>query len=351
VHGDATRKDELFGWTNGPPDYRTTERASYDEYGRRLEATTSTTPRPQVAYTLRDRRPADGRPRRPTALNQVTTSTSSRRWARRPLSVDPAGVAPTPPTIRWAARHRLAARTATRRRRPQRTRSLPGPYRRTRTRSPDKVLQADGSYTATYNLLRRHGRARQTQTPASGGGRVIVDTSTNARAWKVKETAGRTTDRRRARTGRAEPRDGHRYARDRTSYDGAGDPPRRSSRSKASNSGGHNEHLRRLPARPLDPPARPDADHGRSPIRGATCVDCANTMATRRPVIHKSDLHATPAQTSWSRHRPGRQTYGAKASTTCGSTVLPEAVVGVRGRHCSTPLTEDRTLVGRPAPS
>jgi len=191
VHGDATARTKAW--------FRLDERRTrlpHDRAGqlRRVRSsprgpTTSTTPRPRSPTHPRPA-PCDGDPERPTRSTGHDIDLRAGVGAATPRSVDPAG----------SHRHHydplgrktqvwLPGRDA--RRDPNEVSYLvriDGPNAIT-----DKVLQADGELTPRRtNCTDGTGRARQTQTPASRGGRVIVDHIYDAKGLEVK-TAGRTT--------------------------------------------------------------------------------------------------------------------------------------------------------------
>jgi len=186
VHGDVTRKEEIFGWANGTPIYRTTERGAYDMYGRRLESYDVFNNKSVATFA-----PATGAPPTKTTLTnplgQVTSAEIEPAWGTELATIDEGGRR-TDTTFDPLGR-------ATQVWQPGRDRSSQTPTEQysylVRTDGPNvittKTLQPDGTYDSNYELYDGQGRPRQTQAPAPGGGRTITDHIYDARGLEVKE--------------------------------------------------------------------------------------------------------------------------------------------------------------------
>ncbi|ALG08388.1 hypothetical protein AOZ06_17045 [Kibdelosporangium phytohabitans] len=184
VRGDPTRRDELSGWANGVPVFKTVGRTVFDGYGRIVEtadvfgkeATTKfessvggpvtkvTTTNALGHSSVTELEPAWGDP-------LVVTDTNGKRTE---TAFDPLGRV----TKTW----------------------LPG---RNRAQSPNiehsylirpnganaitnRTLQPDGGYETDIDLYDGQMRLRQSQDPAPGGGRVVVDTIYDSRGLEIK---------------------------------------------------------------------------------------------------------------------------------------------------------------------
>ncbi|CAM3770225.1 RHS repeat domain-containing protein [Kibdelosporangium persicum] len=184
VRGEPTRRDELNGWANGAPVFKTVGRTKYDTYGRPIEAsdvfgkksttkfessvggalTKVTTTNPLGHTSSTEYEPAWGEP---TAI----TDTNGKRTEK---VFDPLGRV----TKSWL---------------PGRDRSLSPSTEHSylvRTNGPNavinKTLQPDGQYVTDIDLLDGQMRQRQSQDPAPGGGRVITDTIYDSRGLEIK---------------------------------------------------------------------------------------------------------------------------------------------------------------------
>ena len=181
--GDITRKEEISGWASGGPTYVTSTRAAYDSYGRQIEATDVRNKKTTTSFT-----PASGPVTRMTVTNPLGQSMST--------DLEP------------AIGEELVVADANGRR----TKGVYDPLGRlvkvwepgrTDSQSPSveygylvrpdganaistKTLQHDGAYQLEYDLYDGLMRLRQSQDPAPGGGRTIVDTVYNSRGLPAK---------------------------------------------------------------------------------------------------------------------------------------------------------------------
>ncbi|MEN3613672.1 RHS repeat-associated core domain-containing protein [Plantactinospora sp. ZYX-F-223] len=185
VRGEITRTEELTGWRNGAPTYVTTRRASYDVYGREIEAYDVRGARTTTAYT-----PATGGP-----VTQIDVTNALGHRAR--TMYDPAWGEETAvldandrrTELRYDPLGRLVKVW------------LPG---RATTQTPSaeysylvrttganavasRTLQPNGDYETEYELYDGLMRPRQTQEPAPGGGRILSDKFYDSRGLVTKE--------------------------------------------------------------------------------------------------------------------------------------------------------------------
>ncbi|MBB4957722.1 RHS repeat domain-containing protein [Micromonospora polyrhachis] len=181
--GNITRKEEISGWAGGAPTYVTTTRAGYDAYGRQIEAIDVQNRKTTTSYT-----PASGPVTRMTVTNPLghTSSTDLDPAIGEELVVTDANGRRTRGTYDPLGRMAKVWE--------------PG---RADNQSPTveygyvvradganvistKTLQHDGTYQTEYDLYDGLMRLRQSQDPAPGGGRTIVDTVYNSRGLPVK---------------------------------------------------------------------------------------------------------------------------------------------------------------------
>ncbi|ONI87005.1 hypothetical protein ALI144C_10225 [Actinosynnema sp. ALI-1.44] len=186
VRGDVTRKEEIVGWTNGQPVYKTIARATYDTYGRQTEtfdvfnqkSTTSYSPaagapvtevvttNPLGHSTRTKLNPAWGAEEHITDVNQRVTQIAYDPMGRvnkvwHPGRDKDKGDSPTK-ELTYEMR-------------------VDGP-----NVVVERTLQPDGGYATDYDLYDGLLRLRQSQDPSSSGGRVITDTVYDSRGLKVK---------------------------------------------------------------------------------------------------------------------------------------------------------------------
>ncbi|WP_245380808.1 RHS repeat-associated core domain-containing protein [Kibdelosporangium banguiense] len=186
VRGDITRKEEIVGWENGQPLYKTIARATYDNYGRQTETVDVYNQKSTTSY-----QPAAGAP-----VTEVVTTNPLGHTTRTKLN--PA----------WGAEEHITDVN-------QRvTRIAYDPMGRVnkvwypgrdkdkgespntefsyemRVDGPNVVvernLQQDGGYTTDYDLYDGLLRLRQSQDPSPNGGRVITDTVYDSRGLKIR---------------------------------------------------------------------------------------------------------------------------------------------------------------------
>ncbi|MFG3700641.1 RHS repeat-associated core domain-containing protein [Micromonospora sp. NPDC047620] len=185
--GDVVKVEELAGWSGGQPQYLTTERTSYDSHGRPLDSYDVLGKLTTTRYT-----PATGGPVTAVTvtnpLGHVTTTQLEPAWGAPKTVTDPNNKVTT------AAYDPLGRLTKVWL--PGRSMSL-GPntefdYAVSST-GPSvvttKTLRNDGSYATGYALFDGLLRARQTQSPALGGGRLITDTGYDSRGQVVRSNA------------------------------------------------------------------------------------------------------------------------------------------------------------------
>ncbi|WP_246002089.1 RHS repeat-associated core domain-containing protein [Allorhizocola rhizosphaerae] len=183
TRGDITRKEEISGWANGAPTYVTVTRAAYDAYGRQIEAFDVRGKRTTTSYT-----PATGPVTRMSVTGPLghTTSTDLEPAIGEELVVSDANGRRTRGVYDPLGRLVKVWH-------PGRADNLPPSAEYGYLVRPDganvistKTLQHDGTYQTEYDLYDGLMRLRQSQDPAPGGGRTIVDTVYNSRGLPIK---------------------------------------------------------------------------------------------------------------------------------------------------------------------
>nr|CEL14161.1 FIG01288243: hypothetical protein [Kibdelosporangium sp. MJ126-NF4]CTQ88528.1 FIG01288243: hypothetical protein [Kibdelosporangium sp. MJ126-NF4] len=183
--GDVTRQEELSGWANGAPTYVTTTRAKHDVYGRPIEVYDAQNKKSTTTYA-----PATGPVTKVTVANSLGHTTVS--------EMDPAWGEETNVTHPGDRRSRTTYDALGRTLREWEPGTNPDtrPADREygylfRNNGPNVVtnkdLQPDGSYDTDYELYDGDMRLRQTQAPAPGGGRTVIDHVYNSRGLEVKQ--------------------------------------------------------------------------------------------------------------------------------------------------------------------
>ena len=190
--GDVSRVDELTGFDNGTPKYVTTKTATHDAYGRARDVydvdkrltTTTYTPELGAPTTIDVVNP----------LKQKTTTEVDPAWGTE-LSLTMPGDRKSKKvydalgreTQEWQPGTDPATRPAD-----QVTEYL---FRNDgATVVSTKDLQADGSYDTDYELYDGNMRLRQTQAPAPGGGRTIIDHIYDAKGLEIKQNGPYVND-------------------------------------------------------------------------------------------------------------------------------------------------------------
>ncbi|QFZ18426.1 RHS repeat-associated core domain-containing protein [Saccharothrix syringae] len=183
--GDVTRMEELSGWVDGAPTYVTTTRAKHDGYGRPIEVYDAKNRKGTTTYT-----PATGAPTSIAVTNALGHRTVT--------EVDPAWGEETSVVLPGDRRSRTTYDALGR----VLKEWLPGANPDTRPADREhaylfrndgpsvvttKDLQPDGSYDTDYELYDGDMRLRQTQAPAPGGGRTVIDHVYDARGLEVKQ--------------------------------------------------------------------------------------------------------------------------------------------------------------------
>lgn len=218
--GDLTRTDALTP-TSGAPAYQTTARTTYDAAGRVTESYDGLDRKTTTAYT-----PAAGGP-----VTQVVTSNPLGHVTT--TTVDPARGSATREVDRNGKRTDLAYDAIGR---------LTGVWLPGRDKTagatpttqfgylirrdgPTSVstgtLRNDGTYTTRYALFDGLLRARQTQAPASGGGRLIAETTYDSQGRPV-DQSGPYYNTTAPTSSLYEVPEADLPAQTRTTYDGAG---------------------------------------------------------------------------------------------------------------------------------
>ncbi|ALG10714.1 hypothetical protein AOZ06_30880 [Kibdelosporangium phytohabitans] len=182
--GDPTRQDELSGWANGAPTFRTVDRSVYDALGREIESTDVFGKKTTTKYES-----AAGGP-----VTKVTTTNALGHSAS--VELEPAWGEPTAETDTTGKRAESAYDPLGRVVKtwlPGRARSQSPSTEHTyliRTDGPNAVVnrtvQPNGEYETDIDLFDGQMRERQSQDPAPGGGRVITDTVYDSRGKEVK---------------------------------------------------------------------------------------------------------------------------------------------------------------------
>ncbi|MFJ1760391.1 RHS repeat-associated core domain-containing protein [Amycolatopsis sp. NPDC088138] len=185
--GDITEQDTLDTWDGGGKHYVATAKNSYDDLGRETEstdvfgnvtktgfvpatggpltATTSTNPLGWTSTTNLE--VARGNPTSSADVNSVTTTIEYDSLGRKTAVWNPGSSSAATPTAKFEYGESQTSPT----------------FVRTMT------LQDTGSYTDAYTIFDGLGRARQTQVPAQGGGRVVSDTLFDSRGLQFKSNA------------------------------------------------------------------------------------------------------------------------------------------------------------------
>lgn len=184
VRGEPTRRDELNGWANGAPTFKTVARTKYDTYGRAVEAFDVYGSRSTIKYES-----SVGGP-----LTKITTTnplghTSSTEY--EPAWGDPTAITDTNGKRTEKAYDPLGR--VVKSWLPGRSRSQSPSTEHTyvvRTNGPNTVtnrtLQPDGQYVTDVDLFDGQMKLRQSQDPAPGGGRVITDVIHDSRGLEIK---------------------------------------------------------------------------------------------------------------------------------------------------------------------
>lgn len=194
--GDVTTEEQLDQRPAGGPVYYLAGRVDYDGYGRVVSRTDPLGRTTNTSYT-----PASGGPVTATtttnSLGQATTTTVDPAWGAPLTTVDPNGRSTE---VAYDAlgrnaevwrpnRPRVAGQTGT------------GTSRfsyQVRTDAPTVVttttLGPNGTYISSNTLYDGLYRVRQTQSPAPGGGRLIVDTRYDSQGRQYRTTQPYFTD-------------------------------------------------------------------------------------------------------------------------------------------------------------
>ncbi|WP_326559433.1 RHS repeat-associated core domain-containing protein [Micromonospora sp. NBC_01796] len=185
--GDVTQVEELMEWPAGGPRYKVTSKSVFDAYGRVTEAYDVYGNKSTTAYT----------PATDALVSQVTTTNPKGHqnttymepaWGVNTATVDPNGARTD---LAYDPMGRLVSVW------------LPGRAKADFPTTPNsrftyrvvrnapvvvttETLKEDGSYRTGYEIYDGTMRLRQTQQPASGGGRILTDTfyDTRGLAWK-----------------------------------------------------------------------------------------------------------------------------------------------------------------------
>ncbi|HTM84194.1 MAG TPA: RHS repeat-associated core domain-containing protein, partial [Mycobacterium sp.] len=188
--GDVTRTEELANWTTGPV-YVQTARSVYDVYGRVVESYDALNNKTATAFTPPTGGPVTGT-KVTNPLGHVISTVLEPAWGtatatidannkRTDFSFDPLGRS----TAVWLPGRAKATQSASM----QFAYTIPtdatgtvnGPVVVT-----TRVLRNDGQYNVSYQLFDSLLRARQTQSPAPDGGRLVTDTFYNTRGQVTK---------------------------------------------------------------------------------------------------------------------------------------------------------------------
>ncbi|GIM66440.1 type IV secretion protein Rhs [Amorphoplanes auranticolor] len=185
VKGDVAKVEQISAWSGTTPTWTTTAKSTYDEVGRikdtydALEHKTSTTYTPELTGPLTATTATD-------AMGRTVTTTFATAWQVPVTTVDDANTARTDVTYDGLGRSLKVW--------------LPGRAKTTYPNAPTiehiylmrnnaptavttKTLLPTGTtaYRTSITLLDGLLRERQTQTQATGGGRVLTDTVYNSR--------------------------------------------------------------------------------------------------------------------------------------------------------------------------
>ncbi|MFE9919421.1 RHS repeat-associated core domain-containing protein [Micromonospora sp. NPDC005553] len=185
TRGEATRNEELSGWTAGAPSFVTVSRAAFDVYGRVTEAWDAVNARSTTAYV-----PASGGPLTglvvTNPLSHAITSELEPGWGLATKVTDANG-----------------KRTETSYDGLGRLKALWGPGRDKTTQPANttydyliranapsvittKALNSAGNYVERYELYDGLLRKRQTQAASPSGGRLLTDTFYDTAGREVK---------------------------------------------------------------------------------------------------------------------------------------------------------------------
>ncbi|HEX6683581.1 MAG TPA: hypothetical protein VF062_12340, partial [Candidatus Limnocylindrales bacterium] len=182
--GEITRKEEISGWVSGVSTYSTVSRAAYDANGRQIEAyapdgtktTTAFTPALDSPVTrmvvtnvlghtaISDLDPATGEETMMVDANGRRTKAQRDPLGRITKVWHPGRLDTQTPDVEYQYLVRVD-----------------GPNAIT-----TKTLQHDGTYQTEVDIYDGLARLRQSQDPAPGGGRTIVDSVYNSRGLKIK---------------------------------------------------------------------------------------------------------------------------------------------------------------------
>lgn len=184
--GNPTKVEQVADYANGQPVYVTTNRTTFDAYGRPLDAYDALDRKTTTAYTE-----TAGLTTKITITNaagHVTATELSPAWGEPLTSFDPNG---RRTDVRYDALGRVTGVWLAGRSEP----AGEGPNLRyrylIRSDGPSAIstdtLRANGNYVTNHALYDGFLRPRQTQSPAWGGGRVITDTVYDSRGLKVKD--------------------------------------------------------------------------------------------------------------------------------------------------------------------
>ncbi|WP_283133706.1 RHS repeat-associated core domain-containing protein [Rhizohabitans arisaemae] len=182
--GDVTRTERLADWNAGSPRYTPIGRSSYDAYGRILESYDALDRRTSASYT--------------SGASSTISATNPMRWTPTVTTIDPAFGAPTSVvdangrrtdmtydglgrlTAVWLPGRDKATQTASR------TYSYTAAGEDWPTSVATSTLNTSGTgYLTAHTLYDGLLRARQTQRPAPGGGRIITDVMYDSRGNAV----------------------------------------------------------------------------------------------------------------------------------------------------------------------
>lgn len=184
--GNATRVDEVSGYSAGVPTYVTTARTTYDPLGRELETFDALGRRHATSYT-----PAIGGPvtavTETDPMGNTSTTLLEPAWGMSVAQIDVNGKRID---LEYDPLGRLTKVWNVSRDKATETPSTEYSYL-IRQNGPtvvtSKLLLPNGTYRTMYELYDGLLRPRQTQVPAPGGGRSVTDTVYNSRGLVVKE--------------------------------------------------------------------------------------------------------------------------------------------------------------------
>jgi RHS repeat-associated protein len=184
LRGDPTRRDELAGWANGAPAFKTVGRSKYDVYGRQTEVSDVFGAKSTTGYEST----VGGPVTKMTVINPLGQTSSTEfdpAWGEPVAQVDTNGKRSE---SAYDPLGRITKTWLT-----GRDRSLSPSTEHSylvRTNGPNTVtnrtLQPDGGYVTDIDLFDGQMRQRQSQDPAPGGGRVVTDTIYDSRGLEIK---------------------------------------------------------------------------------------------------------------------------------------------------------------------